>query len=239
MNAISTSVSHFFRKAILLVTLVLQIQLAFSNPSSAALPAGLIFRLRADKNEILLAEKSMKYFAPVHTDGNTSEMGMYSDFIKAQRERNRLMEMGFTNVNVIAYLDKKEIPTADAINHLNSNAATQSISVQKMDSLLSLVQQHDYYYAITIDFTDAKTVDVFFELGKTLQMVVNAAGKEMCIFGRFNSPEEAEVYIELLQQKGLKSVALSAWSKNNEALPLARILEISSSNPKELADQSR
>lgn len=212
----------------LLTFLALQ---SWCNPSCFEIPAGLIFRLRADHQKEKLNDTIRADYQPLHVLGNKMEAGVYADFIRAQKAKNTLRDKGFSNVELVAYFNHSEISIDDAITLINNRNATEentsaSISVKQMDSLLAMHAPLDFYYAICIDMKDAATVNTFFNLKEKPETVITPAGKTLYLFGKFNTFEEAEVFLELLIQQGLANTQLTAWTSQKDQIPLDRAQQL-------------
>lgn len=241
-SANSSYIPSFFVASIFSLVLILMISDLKANPATSMLPSGLVFRVRAEKSDSLMNQQIRNEYAPVYDGTANTELGAFNDFIRAQKAKNLIRDKGFKNVELIAYFNHTEISIDDAITLLNNRnsfeeASTQQISIHEMDSLLAMVANENLYFAITIELNDAKTVNNFFELSKKMEVRVDPNGKQVMVFGKFNTPEDAEVYLELLSQQGIASTSLSAWNKNGGQVPMDRALEIHASRNQELADQ--
>jgi hypothetical protein len=204
---------------------------SWCTPSCFEIPAGLVFRLRADHHQEKINDTIRKDFQPFNVLGNKIEAGVYVDFIRAQKGKNTLRDKGFSNVELVAYFNHSEISINDAITLINNRNAseeepTQSISVQQMDSLLALHAPADFHYSICIDMKDAATVNTFFNLKEKPETIITPAGKTLYLFGKFSSSEEATVFLELMIQQGLANIELTAWTSNKEQIPLERAQQL-------------
>lgn len=243
MKTIATSVIRNFRSSSRMVPLLFFLFLLIRTSVHAELPGGLIFRIQTEKNDSLLSENDLSVFAPIHHNSENREMGLYTDFIRAQKAKNQLREKGFRQLEIVAYFNKNKISIDDAFLILNNKNASDektnaSTTNRQIDSLLALRCPQFIHYTIAIQFNDAESVNRFFELGKCMNLSVHTAGPQLCVMGQFESIAEAEKVMQLLSEKGFTSITLAARNQNGDAVSLDRAYTLLPQNlAGDLADQ--
>lgn len=225
-----TRVYHFAR-----FTAIFALFLCFTLISNASTASnGLIFRIdigtfdqKINPDELV----GFDYRIEERDQGFNYQVGEYQDYIKAQRARVSLKEIGFESSEVVAFFNQNPISMDDAFTLMDNanardeaayHAETPSVSVEDLNKTIDNYNQN-VYYSVQIGVYSSQKSEDDFELPEEVVEGQTSNGNYRYTTGKFLDYDEAKAKAMQLQEVGIADAFVVAFRNGQKvSLPVVK-----------------
>jgi len=204
--------------------------LLFTLFATLIFASGVEFKLKVNTDQPEVEKAQFENYDNVTIKNGYLEIGLYSDYILAQKAKNDIKTLGFDNLEIIAYFHKHEISLDDAFTLMdNRNAQDEHnlgyiLTEEQMEFELAQVENHMFFYTIQVGLYTEQSVDDFFDFPKQVDERVTNKGYFRYTFGEFSTMQDAEDALKMIKEYGLASAQVIAYD-NLERIPVSVAME--------------
>jgi len=193
-----------------------------STMFSNNLPNGIIFRIKVKREKADINASKICDFEPINISKEKNlfvyEIGAYSDFIRAQKAKNVIREMGNDRLEIIVYYNNRLISMDDAFLLMdNRNDSDRKGEVnwsdKQIDMILSRVEAPDFYYTVQIGIFRSPKDPSFFNCPITIKEHITDAEEYRYTCGKYFTFNEAKAVCKAIRLCGLNTAFISAYNK--------------------------
>jgi hypothetical protein len=188
------------------------------------LPQGIIFRIKVESDKAGINSSKICDFEPINISKEKNlfvyEIGAFSDFIRAQKAKNVIREMGNDRLEIIVYYNNKLISMDDAFLLMdNRNESDRkgeiSLSDKQIDLILSKIENPNFYYTVQIGIFKNPKNSSFFNCPITIEEHITDVGEYRYTCGKYFTFKEAKAVCKAIRLHGLSNAFISAYNKEN------------------------
>ena len=186
----------------ILAIISFNLNLKANNP---AIPKGIVYQITVKSADIKKSRKVVSeyhYLRKIMTKGSIEyQFGKFTSYKEAEGIKTSLINVGCTDVKVLAYNNHILIPLTEAISiqykadYLNTKKTrkkvAKTITTKEVNYLLQVQQSGlDHYYSLAIPVTSIETVDMILEEIDDEQVVEISVDNNLYSIGKYESFEE-------------------------------------------------
>ena len=200
---------------------------SFGNSPFSQLPDGLVFRITSTGVLPIIDSAHLSAFAPYQIDEGKASFGIYRDFIRAQKAKNKIKALGFPKADIQAYYNRNEVSLDDAFVLLDPVDPSENLmpapelSIEKRAELMGEV-----YFQIKMVAASDQQKDLIDKVLKEAAVFNKSTSRNTWVTGYFVDPQHAETLKLLFEQKGVEQILITAKNEKGEEVPLETALEV-------------
>ncbi len=188
------------------------------------LPNGIIFRIKVEREKADINASKICDFEPINISKEKNlfvyEIGAFSDFIRAQKAKNVIREMGNDSLEIIVYYNNRLISMDDAFLLMaNRNESDRKGEVnwsdKQIDMVLSKIVNPDIYYTVQIGIFKNPKDPSFFSCPITIEEHITDVGEYRYTCGKYFTFKEAKAVCKAIRLHGLSTAFISAYNKES------------------------
>jgi len=192
---------------------------------------GLEFRLKIYENIDRIEDQKLTNYLPLRKTKFYTEVGCYSEYLRAMKGAYGLEEVGYASSEIVAYFNNTPISIVDAFAiQDNRNEQDKAIgnashlTEMQMDNMLESVKNEQFYYTIQIAIETEQNVNKFFDFPKQLSETITAKGYYRYTYGKFTSIQNAKDVLKMLKTYDVDGIKIIAFD-NLDRIPLNLAVE--------------
>ncbi|MDF1673693.1 MAG: hypothetical protein P1U41_09315 [Vicingaceae bacterium] len=172
--------------------------------NNSEIPKGIVYQLTVKSTDIAKSKQIIEeyhYLRKIMTKGHFYyQFGKYTHYILADSIKTALVNVGCTDVQVLAYNNHNEIPLAEAISlqykedmlpQVSGKKVAKSITTKEVNYLIEVQKSGlDHYYSLAIPVSAIETVDKILEETDDEQILEISIDDNLYSIGKYASFEE-------------------------------------------------
>jgi len=186
----------------IIIIILFSLNLKANNADTAS---EIIYQLTINSNDLTNSKKVINEYPnlrKVKTNGTFQyQFGNYHTYESVKLIKSTLLDLGCTNVNILAYKNHILIPLSEAItveyknDYLNSKKnekkVAKTITTKEVSYLLDVKKSElEHYYSLAIPITSVETVDLILEEIDNEQVIEISIDDKLYSIGRYETFEE-------------------------------------------------
>jgi len=166
---------------------------------------------------------------PIKSESSYLIIGDYDDYLQAMKVNISIKNNGIDSSEIIAFFHDNSITLDEAFTLLDNKIEqdkriSHSLSIQEMETMLSNVQDHEFFYTIQMGVYNEKQANSFFNFPKTFDERITSKGYFRYTYGEFKTLNDAKDALKMVKEYGLENVLIIAYD-DMARIPLARAIE--------------
>ncbi len=161
------------------------------------------------------------------------KVGEFTDYGKAKNARLNLINRGFENSEVEAYLNNNEITLTKAFNLMDKKLTEkdvfentdEEVNIEELNYLLAKKKEENKVtFKVQIGLYSSEKKKELFNISTSISQSKTKDGKYQYTTGEFTNLESAKTTKELVRSQGVKDAFIVAY-KNGKRIPIADVVK--------------